>query len=134
MPLAVTLGATCACSFGTTPAVFTPQLPPRALFANLPVGSVSDNNPEVNFTPPCVSCFGMCTSLANPEVQSATAMAQGVLTPMACQPEFPAPWTPGALKTKVGDAQTLTQNSTLMCTFGGVITILNPGQTTVMVD
>ena len=52
--------------------------------------TIMDYAPLVNILP-----FGMCSSLANPSVASATAAALGVLTPMPCIPVIPAPWVPG---------------------------------------
>jgi hypothetical protein len=87
-----------------------------------------DNKPIVNVPP-----FGMCSSMANPTVAAATAAALGVLTPMPCVPVLPAPWVTGAPTALIGGMPTLNNNSKLMCAWAGVIQIVNPGQTTVMV-
>jgi hypothetical protein len=50
-----------------------------------------------------------------------------------CIPVTPAPWTPGSPTVMIGGAPALNSTSTLMCTWGGVITITMPGQMTVMV-
>jgi hypothetical protein len=49
-------------------------------------------------------------------------------------PATVAPWAPGATKTMIGGKPALTQSCKLMCTIGGVISITNPGQTTVDVS
>ena len=72
-------------------------------------------------------------SIANPEVASATAAALGVLTPMPCVPVTPAPWVAGAPTVLLGNFPTLDNISTLMCTWGGVITFVDAGEETVMV-
>ncbi len=77
-------------------------------------------------TPVNVPTFGMCTSLANPEVASATAAALGVLTPMPCVPAL-TPWTPGAPTVLIGGKPALVAGSQCQCVFGGVVEITFPG-------
>jgi len=67
--------------------------------------------------------FGMCSSLANPTVASATAAAMGVLTPMPCVPLTPAPWVPGSPTVLVCGQPVLNNNCKLMCAYGGVIQV-----------
>jgi len=98
-------------------------LPTNRVVGTTPIANIMDNKPFVNILP-----FGMCTSLANPTVASATATALGVLTPMPCVPQTPAPWAPGAPKVLIGNMPALDQSSKLMCMWGGVISILVPGQ------
>jgi len=87
-----------------------------------------DHIPMVNIMP-----FGMCTSVANPEVAAATAAALGVLTPMPCIPNTPAPCVTGAPTVVLGNAPSLDNSSQLMCVWGGVITFTTPGEMTVEV-
>ncbi len=127
MPLLVCMGAMLQCSFGAAPSSLA-VLPKNQVFTRTPDANIMDHLPMVNIMP-----FGMCTSLANPTVASATSAALGVLTPMPCVPNTPAPWAPGAPTVLLGNMPALNNTSTLMCTWAGVITITNPGQTTVQV-
>jgi hypothetical protein len=77
--------------------------------------------------------FGACTSVGNPTVAAATAAALGVLTPMPCVPVTAGPWVPGSLKVMNGGMPAVDSNCKLMCSWGGVIQVLNPGQTAVIV-
>ena len=86
-----------------------------------------DNAPLVNILP-----FGMCNSPSNPTVAAATAAALGVLTPMPCVPATAAPWVPGAPTVLIGNMPALTSDCKLMCSYGGVIQIVSPGEFTVM--
>jgi hypothetical protein len=70
----------------------------------------------------------MCCSPSNPTVAAATAAALGVLTPMPCVPATPAPWVPGAPTVSLAFQPSLDDTSQLMCIWGGVIAIVNPGQ------
>ena len=110
------------CSFGVAPPPLT-VLPKAQAQVLLPLAGVLDNAPMAN-----VPTFGMCSSLANPEVASATAAALGVLTPMPCVPALPAPWLPGAPNVLVAGAPAVTSDCKLMCAYGGVIQIVVPGQ------
>ena len=128
MPLQVCMGAQMQCSFGMAPSSLV-VLPKNKVFTNQqPDANIMDHVPMVNIMP-----FGMCSSLANPTVASATAAALGVLTPMPCVPNTPAPWTPGAATVMLGNAPTLDNVSQLMCAWGGVITFTDAGEETVMV-
>ena len=99
----------------------------RVTTADQPDANIMDNRPLVNIKP-----FGMCFSLANPSVAAATAAALGVLTPIRI-PVTPARWVVGAPTVMLAQMPTLDNQSTLMCIWGGVIQIANPGELTVSV-
>jgi hypothetical protein len=80
-----------------------------------------------------IPTFGMCQSLANPEVASATTAALGVLTPMPCVPVTTAPWISGSPTVLIGSLPALNSTSTCMCSYGGVISISYAGQVTTTV-
>lgn len=115
------------CSFGLAPSTLMP-LPKGApvMIGGVLAGTTQDMAPVVNIPP-----FGMCTSLANPTVAAATSAALGVLTPMPCVPVTTGPWLPGAVRTLVNGAPALTAGDKCLCTWGGVISIVNPGAPTV---
>lgn len=125
MPQHVCNGAQLMCSFGVAPSALTVLPKNRMKTSNQPAANVMDNVPMTNIMP-----FGMCNSLANPQVASATSAALGVLTPMPCQPVIPGPWKPGATTVILSGQPALDSVSTLNCAWAGVITIVNPGQTT----
>lgn len=127
MGLVVCSGAQMMCPFGMAPSTLM-VLPVNKVFEAMPVANIMDNKPMVNILP-----FGMCTSLANPTVAAATAAAMGVLTPMPCIPATCAPWIVGAPTVLVGNMPALNNSSTLLCMWGGVIQIINPGQVKVLV-
>lgn len=115
------------CSFGMAPAVLNVLPTRRVMVEGRPAAAITDIAPMVNIPP-----FGMCTSLANPTVASATAAALGVLTPMPCVPNILKPWSPGAPQTLVGGVPALTAGSTCQCAWGGVVALTNPGATTTL--
>lgn len=124
MAYLVAMGAVLQCSFGAAPTTLI--VIPKGVPVNAPytfAATVMDYAPIVN-----IPTFGMCSSIANPVVASATAAALGVLTPMPCIPATVAPWTPGAIKTKIGTFPALTDSSMCNCMWGGVIKINSPGQ------
>lgn len=125
MPLHVCSGAQLQCSFGLAPSALVVLPVNQMMTSNMPAANIMDNKPTVNIMP-----FGMCTSLANPTVSAATSAAMGVLTPMPCVPMTVAPWAPGAATVILGNMPVLDNTSTLMCNWGGVIAVTNPGQTT----
>lgn len=125
MPQLVVSGATTMCSFGTTPGSLNIMPSGRVNSSNMPAATIMDNIPNANVMP-----FGMCTTPSNPQVAAATAAAQGVLTPQPCIPVTTAPWTPGSATVMIGNKPALHSSCQLMCTWGGVITVSNPGQMT----
>jgi len=123
MGLHVCSGAMLQCSFGMAPSSLV-VLPVNRVFTSaMPAANIMDNKPMVNILP-----FGMCMSLANPTVASATAAAMGVLTPMPCMPVIPAPWVTGSPTVLLANMPALNNTSKLMCMWAGVISVINPGQ------
>lgn len=121
MGMCVCGGAVCNCSFGAAPSVLT-ITPENKTTTTMPIATIMDNIPMKNILP-----FGMCSSLANPTVASATAAALGALTPMPCVPVIAAPWTPGSPTVLIAGKPALNNSSKLMCVWGGIIQISSPG-------
>jgi hypothetical protein len=119
----VVTGAKLKCSFGNAPGTLMVLPVNRVTAGANPVANVMDNKPMVNIMP-----FGMCSSMANPQVAAATAAALGVLTPMPCIPVTVAPWSPGSPTVKVGNMPALNDTSKCQCTWGGIIEIQDSGQ------
>jgi hypothetical protein len=123
--MTVASGATMTCSFGVAPSTLTVLPTGRVTVDGVPMATIMDHKPTVNIAP-----FGMCSSLSNPQVASATSAAQGVLTPQPCIPNTTTPWAPGSATVSIGGAPALTSTSTCNCMWLGVITITNPGART----
>lgn len=121
-------GATLMCSFGTTPCQLSVMPANRMNISQMSAATTLDSKPLVN-----MQSFGMCSAPSNPQVAAATAAAMGVPTPQPCLPVTSAPWTPGSTTVMIGGQAALTSTCQLMCNWGGVITVTNPGQQTVMV-
>lgn len=119
----VVTGALVQCSFGTVPATLAATTQAKLMIGGKPAATIQDMSPIVNI-PSC----GMCSSMANPTVASATAAALGVLTPMPCVPSTAGTWTPTQFKVTAGGKPCLINDSTVMCAYGGCITITSPGQ------
>lgn len=124
MAMNTCMGGMMMCPFGLAPSSIVPT-PKPILTSNMVAANIMDHAPIMNIPP-----FGACTSLANPVVASATAAALGVLTPMPCIPNTPAPWVPGAPTVLLQNFPALNNTSQLMCVWGGVITFTAPGQFT----
>ena len=122
----VTASAQLMCPFGDAGGVLSVTSQQKFLIQGRPVATVQDAAPLVN-----IPSMGMCKSLMNPQVASATAAALGVLTPQPCIPATTA-WIPGSkAKTLAGGSPCISNECTCMCMYGGVISITNPGQTKV---
>ncbi len=118
-------GALLQCSFGVAPSSLVVLPVNRENSSQQPAATIMDHVPMVNVMP-----FGMCLSPANPSVAAATAAALGVLTPMPCIPNTPAPWVPGSPTVLLGNQPCLNDTSTCMCLWGGTIKVTFPGQLT----
>lgn len=109
------------CSEGTAPS--TLHIPPtkRGDAAQRAIATVVDNVPMVN-----ISSFGMCKSLANPQVAAATSAQGGALTPQPCVPVIPAPWSRGASLVTLQGVAVVTKDSTCSCAWAGTIEVTDP--------
>jgi Domain of unknown function (DUF4280) len=122
-PNAVYNGAMCNCTMGMAPSVLVVMPTPAAaagILGNQIRANILDNAPMLNIQP-----FGLCTSMANPTVAAASAGAQGALTPSACIPAIASPWMPGDPSTLIDGKPALTKTSSCICSFGGVINIID---------
>lgn len=119
----VCAGASCQCSFGTTPGTINPTSQTSVLIDGKPAATIQDCQ-MANITP-----FGLCTSMANPQVAAATAAALGVLTPQPCMVVPAGTWIPTKPSVIVGGKPILTNDCKLVCSNGvGNISIINPSQ------
>jgi hypothetical protein len=122
VPPLVSTGATIACTFGVAPMPLTTIPKGTPVIAGTPAGTIQDFVPMAN-----IPSFVMCSAPSNPVVIAATAAKLGVFSPAPCVPATAAPWVPGATKVMIGKQPALHQGCQAMCTWGGVITISNPG-------
>jgi Domain of unknown function (DUF4280) len=128
MGIAVANGAMLMCTMGAAPGTLTVLPANRVMAEGVPMANIQDSKPFVN-----IGTFGVCMSLANPITASQTSAALGVLTPGTCTPMTSAPWTPGSATVQVGGMPALSNSCTCMCSYGGTISITNPGVTKEMV-
>jgi hypothetical protein len=98
-------------------------VPVPAVSATTPVATAANTVPGTN-----IPTFGMCMSLGNPAVATATAAANGVLTPQPCVPATGAPWAPPSASASIGGIPCVLTTSICQCTFGGTITVVTPDQ------
>jgi hypothetical protein len=74
MAMQVCMGAKLQCSFGMAPSSLVVLSTNETYTDHVPDANIMDHVPMINIMP-----FGMCTSLANPTVATATAAAMGAL-------------------------------------------------------
>lgn len=129
MGVLVVKGAVLACTFGAAPGMLKGTSQMKCLADGKPAATIQDIGANVHIAP-----FGMCSSLANPQVASATAAALGVLTPQPCMPVSAGTWIPVKPGVLTGGVPCLCSDSQLICANGmGIITVKSPGQTKVLV-
>jgi hypothetical protein len=126
MPLQVCHGAMMMCSFGLAPSSLQVLPTNMVLTNNVNDANIMDHIPMVNIPP-----FGMCSSIANPQVAAATAAALGVLTPQPCIPNTPSPWVTGTPTVMLGNQPSLDNTHMLTCLWAGIITFTTAGEFTV---
>lgn len=120
MGICVCMGAMLQCPFGVAPATLIVNSQSTVMVASKPMATIMDNKPMAN-----IPTFGMCSCPANP----ATVKPPPVMfAPAPCVPMITAPWAPGSPTVLAGNFPALNNNSKLICQWGGVISIVNPGQ------
>ncbi len=127
MGLIVVAGALLMCPFGTASANLSVTSQSVVLAEGKPVATIQDAAPGAN-----IPGFGMCSSLANPQVASATAAALGVLTPQPCIPAVAGTWIPAQAVCLADGKPCLTSDAAVMCSYGGKLSIVDAGQKTVI--
>ncbi len=126
MAFPVVSGASIVCTFGTAPSTLMVTSQLTVTFDKKPAATIQDAVPMSNIAP-----CGLCNSLANPATASATAAAMGVLTPQPCVPATTGAWV-CANTMSIAKIPSLTNDGTLMCAYGGTISVTNPQQTKII--
>lgn len=111
MPMQVVNGAQLMCTFGSVPSLLTVLPVHREFCGNQLAANIMDHVPIVNIKP-----FGTCTALAGP-----------------CVPATATPWTPGAVTVLLDGQPALDNISICVCSVGGIVSVLNPGQATTQI-
>lgn len=119
-------GGAATCSMGTAPGTITATTQQKVLAGGMPAATIQD------FSMAAISPFGLCTSILNPAVQTATLAAMGVLQPQPCTMTPNGTWVAQKPSVTVGGSPVLTSDCQGTCAYGGCITVVNPGQTKVM--
>lgn len=119
----VVKGAKMMCSYGNSPAILTKPNSHGIHLKGKAMLNIGDFVPMIN-----IGSFGLCSSLANPVVASATAANLGILTPMPCVPLTTIPWASGKVDNLVEGMPALLNISTNNCMYCGKINIIDDGQ------
>ncbi|MDR2089316.1 MAG: DUF4280 domain-containing protein [Clostridiales Family XIII bacterium] len=126
MAIAVVSGATYMCVFGTAPGTLNVTSQVAVMVAGRPAATIMDVAPMSSISP-----CGMCTTVTNPTVAAATAAALGVLTPQPCIPVPVGTWL-GGKSPMISGKPGLANDAKLLCSYGGSLSIVSPGQTSVI--
>ncbi|MBO5292143.1 MAG: DUF4280 domain-containing protein [Lachnospiraceae bacterium] len=118
----VVSGAVYRCSGGAGPGTLKATSQQKLVLEAKPALTIKDGAAFVNIVP-CSSC--VCpTHPAIAPVLSAT----GVIVPQPCTPQTCGVWTELQSRVLVEGIPCLTGEAKITCTFGGVISIADPGQ------
>ena len=127
MGVFVTDGAVVTCPMGAGPSTLKVTSQSKVMACGKRIATIQDAS-AAN-----LGTFNMCSSMANPQVASATAAAMGVLTPQPCMFASAGSWIPEQTKVLADGKPALTAGATIMCTTGmQVCSIANPAQTKVI--
>lgn len=118
----VCTGATLKCTMGTSNAKLK-ATPKNVSLTGKDQANIADFVSMVN-----VPGFGKCRSLAYPPTAAATAAHHGKLTPMPCVPGTCPKWSAVDRNSLICGEPTLLESATLKCSYGGTISIVDPGQ------
>ena len=110
MAICVCNNALLECTFGATPSNLI-VIPSTVNTESMTAATIMDHKPNVNILP-----FGACAAIGAP-----------------CVPATAAPWVPGSTTVLITNYPALNNTSKLTCSLGGVISVIYPGQTSVMV-
>lgn len=116
-------GAVLKCSKGTSNCSLSATPKSVSLCGN-DQANIGDHISMVNVKP-----FGRCRSLSYPPTAAATSAHHGHLTPMPCIPGTTTDWSIVDANSIIVGKPALLDTARLRCIYGGVITIVNPGQT-----
>jgi hypothetical protein len=122
-------GATLQCNMGTTTSSLSISSSHGASGSSKHLATIDDYTPNT-----CVSSFGMCQSMSNPQVSAATSAAEGVLTPQPCNPVITQQWSPGSDAIKINGAKAVPESATCNCQWNGQISVQDAGQSDVKVS
>lgn len=112
MPPVVTSGSMLMCTFGTVPTPLD-ATPDSGGVDGLPVATIDMIVPFENIEP-----FGMCDAPTNPEVEAQLG------APAPCVPVIDMPWDPPATATIIDGMPAVTMESKCLCTWEGVISVV----------
>ena len=98
----------------------------RIILQDNDIATYKDNRPMENILP-----FGQCQSILNPKVAVATAANYGRLQPMPCMPKTLKFWLGFKEGLLARGMPVLTDQSLLMCAWGGKITVCKTPNTTI---
>lgn len=116
-------GSILKCSFGDSSSNYIIS-PEKKFFINEePMASISDVKSLVNICP-----FGMCSSMQNPTVASATSANNGVLKKMPCNPQIIGQWSNGVNYFLLSNEKVPCDKSKLNCAYSGVISVKEANQ------
>lgn len=118
----VCTGAVLKCTMGTSTTKLK-ATPKNVSLVGKDQANIADFVSMVN-----VPSFGRCRSLAYLPTAAATAANHGRLTPMPCVPGTCPFWTAVDRNSLVCGQPALLKAAKLSCTFGGIISIVSPGQ------
>ncbi|WP_119343073.1 DUF4280 domain-containing protein [Facilibium subflavum] len=106
------------CSFAIAPGVYS-SIRPMVMVNNKPAANINDHIPMVNLTP-----FPGCSSPTNP-------LMNPLVYPWPCMP-MSAPFVPSNVMTMIQGAPVNTLSNKALCSYasGGVVSFMNPNQTT----